>query len=85
MPILCPNGRRGYETRQPLCTGIEADGEDVGLDQQRGGGKRCGDPGRNHKAFFAWFRVEVSPMVFDLAEDPIVLQPLNLTKQLDRE
>ena len=45
----------------------------------------CTDPGkwpsvRNHKAFFAWFRVEVSPMVFDLAGDPIVFQPLNLTK-----
>jgi len=45
----------------------------------------CTDPGkwpsvRNHKAFFAWFRVDVSPMVFDLAGDPIVLQPLNLTK-----
>ena len=45
----------------------------------------CTDPRklpsvRNHKAFFAWFRVEASPMDFDLARDPIVLQPLNLTK-----
>ena len=35
----------------------------------------CTDPGkwpsvRNHKTFFAWFRVEVSHMVFDLAGDP---------------
>jgi hypothetical protein len=37
----------------------------------------CTDPGkwptvRNHKAFLAWFRIEVSDMVFDLAGDPIV-------------
>lgn len=36
----------------------------------------CTDPGkwptvRNHKAFLAWFRIEVSDMVFDLAGDPI--------------
>ena len=50
----------------------------------------CTDPGkwpslRTHKTFFAWFRVKVSHMVFDLAGDPIVLQALNLTKKLDRE
>jgi hypothetical protein len=37
----------------------------------------CTDPGkwpstRNYKAFLAWFRIEVSDMVFDLAGDPIV-------------
>jgi hypothetical protein len=50
----------------------------------------CTDPGkwpsvRNHKTFFAWFRVEVSHMVFDLAGDPIVLQTYDLTRKLDRE
>jgi len=50
----------------------------------------CTDPEkwpsvRNHKIFFAWFKVEVSHMVFDLAGDPIVLQALNLIKKLDRE
>ena len=50
----------------------------------------CTDPGkwpsvRNHKTFFAWFRVEVSHMVFDLAGDPIVLQTYDLTRILDRE
>lgn len=50
----------------------------------------CTDPGkwpsvRNHKALFAWFRVEVSPMVYDLAGDPIDFQPLNLTKKFDRK
>jgi hypothetical protein len=50
----------------------------------------CTDPGkwpsvRNHKTFFAWFRVEVSHMVIDLAGDPIVLQAFNLTKKLDRK
>lgn len=48
------------------------------------------DPGkwplvRNHKTFFAWFRVDVSHMVFDLAGDPIVLQTYDLTRKLDRE
>ena len=37
----------------------------------------CTDPGkwptvRNYKAFLAWFRREVSDMVFDLAGDMIV-------------
>ena len=37
----------------------------------------CTDPGkwptvRNYKAFLAWFRIEVSDMVFDLAGDMIV-------------
>jgi hypothetical protein len=50
----------------------------------------CTDPGkwppvRNHKTFFAWFKVEVSHMVFDLAGDPINLQVFNLTKKLDRK
>ncbi len=50
----------------------------------------CTDPrkwpaARNHKTFFAWFRVEVSHMVFDLAGDPIVLQAFDLTKKPDRE
>jgi hypothetical protein len=50
----------------------------------------CTDPEkwpsvRNHKPFFAWFRVEVSHMVIDLARDPIVLQAFNLTKKLDRK
>ena len=50
----------------------------------------CTDPGkwpsvRNHKTFFAWFEMEVSHMVFDLAGDPIVLQAFDLTKKLDRE
>jgi hypothetical protein len=45
----------------------------------------CTDPGkwpsdRKYKTFLDWFRVEVSEMVFDLAEDPIALQPLNFTK-----
>ena len=48
-------------------------------------GSWCTDPGkwpsdRKYKAFLDWFRVEVSQMVFDLAEDPIVLQPLKITK-----
>lgn len=80
MSILRQDGRRGYETRQTLCAGFETYGEDAGLDKQRGGEKQCCDSGRNHKAFFAWFRVAVLHMVFDLAGDPIVLQPLNLTK-----
>jgi hypothetical protein len=37
----------------------------------------CTDPGkwptvRNYKAFFEWFRIEVSDMVFDLATHPVV-------------
>jgi len=37
----------------------------------------CTDPGkwpstRNYKALLAWFQIEVSNMVFDLAGDPIV-------------
>lgn len=53
-------------------------------------GSWCTDPGklptvRNHKAFFAWFRVEVSHMVFDLARDPIVLQLYDLTRVIDHE
>ena len=50
----------------------------------------CTDPRkwpsvRNHKTFFAWFEMEVSHMVFDLAGDPIVLQTYDLTRKLDRE
>jgi hypothetical protein len=50
----------------------------------------CTDPAkwptvRNHKTFLAWFRVEVSHMVFDLAGDPIVLQAYDLTKIIDQE
>jgi len=40
-------------------------------------GSWCTDPGkwpsvRNYKAFLAWFRIEVSDMVFDLTDDTIV-------------
>jgi hypothetical protein len=50
----------------------------------------CTDPGkwptvRNYKAFLAWFRREVSDMVFDLAGDPIVLQSYDLTRKPDCE
>jgi len=83
--ILRQDGRRGYETRQPLCTGFETYSEDAGLDQQCGGEKQCCDSRSNHKAFFVWFRVEVLHTVFDLAGDPIVLQIYDLTRKLDRE
>ena len=53
-------------------------------------GSWCTDPRkwpspRNHEAFRDWFQMEISHMVIDLGGDPIVLQPLNLTKDLDCE